>query len=58
PGWDRKRVYDTVIELFKRRRLTVEGMLDPIVKFEEVIEGYRLIDERPEKTVKLGVVYD
>jgi len=58
PRWNRRRVYETVIELFKRKKLTIEGMLCPIVKFNEVIEGYRLIDERPEETVKLAVVYE
>jgi len=32
-------------------------MLDPIVRFEDVIEAYRIIDEEPEKTVKLGIRY-
>ncbi|RLF17469.1 MAG: alcohol dehydrogenase [Thermoprotei archaeon] len=58
PLWDRRRVYDTVIELFKRKKLTVKGLLHPIVKFDEVIEAYKLIDEHPEKVVKLGVRYD
>jgi len=58
PRWNRKRVYNTVIELFKKKKLTIESMLCPIVKFNEVIEGYRLIDEKPEETVKLAVVYE
>jgi len=58
PRWNRKRVYETVIQLFQKKRLNVEGMLDPIVKFEDVIEAYRIIDEEPEKTVKLAVKYE
>ncbi|MFQ6095297.1 MAG: zinc-binding alcohol dehydrogenase [Candidatus Bathyarchaeia archaeon] len=58
PRWDRRRVYDTVVQLFTQKRLKVEGMLDPIVKFDDVIEAYRMIDEEPEKTVKLGVEYE
>lgn len=58
PLWDRERVYDTVLELFKRRRLTVRGLLHPVVKLEEAVEAYRLIDEHPEEVVKLGVRYD
>lgn len=57
PLWNRRRVYDTVLDLFKRRALTVKGMLKPIVKFDEVIEAYRLIDEQPENAIKLGVKY-
>lgn len=58
PRWDRKRVYDTVVELFKRKKLTIDGMLCPIVKFDDVIDAYRLIDEKPEETVKLAVTYE
>ncbi|MFN3622074.1 MAG: alcohol dehydrogenase, partial [Nitrososphaerales archaeon] len=57
PRWTRSRVYATVIELFKRRMLTVEGMLKPIVPFDDAIEAYRLIDEKPEETVKLAISY-
>jgi threonine dehydrogenase-like Zn-dependent dehydrogenase len=57
PRWTRSRVYKTVIELFKRKMLTVEGMLRPIVPFDEAIEAYKLIDEKPEETVKLAIRY-
>lgn len=57
PLWDKHRVYETVIQLFRQRRLTIEGILSPIVKFMDVIEAYHMIDEKPEKTVKLGVKY-
>lgn len=58
PRWDRRRVYETVIELLLQDRLSIEGMLDPVVKFEEVIDAYRMIVEEPEKTVKFGVKYE
>lgn len=58
PLWDRRRVYDTVIELFTKKKLNVQGILDPIVKFDQVLEAYKLIDERPWECVKLGVIYD
>jgi len=58
PRWDMKRVYETVIQLLRQNRLNVDGILDPVVKFEEVIEAYRMIDEEPEKTIKLGVKYE
>lgn len=57
PRWDGERVYDAVVELFRRRRLTAEGLLTPIVSLEEAVEAYRMIDERPEATIKLGVRY-
>ena len=58
PRWDRKRVYDTVIELFRRGAITSRGLLHPIVKFDEVVEAYRMIDERPEEAIKLAVTYE
>lgn len=57
PRWTRSRVYMTVIEFFRRKMLTVEGMLKPIVLFDEAIEAYKLIDEKPEETVKLAIKY-
>jgi len=56
PRWNRKRVYETVIELFKKKKLTSKGLLS-IVHFDEVIETYRMIDEKPEEIIKLGVIY-
>ncbi|KYH38155.1 MAG: alcohol dehydrogenase [Candidatus Bathyarchaeota archaeon B24] len=57
PRWYRARVYETVVELFRRRMLRVDGMLNPIVPLEEAVEAYRLIDEHPEQTVKLAIKY-
>lgn len=58
PLWDRRRVYETVIDLFRRKSLRVEGMLLPIVHFEDVVEAYKMLDEKPEEAIKLGVKYD
>jgi threonine dehydrogenase-like Zn-dependent dehydrogenase len=57
PLWDRKRLYDTVLELFRKKRLTSQGMLTPTVRFEDVVEAYMMLVEKPEETIKLGVVY-
>ena len=57
PRWNSERVYETIINLFRKKMLKIDGMLYPIVNFEDVIEAYNLIDERPEETVKLGVRY-
>lgn len=57
PLWNRKRVYKTVIELFKKKLLKVDGLLSPIVQFKDVVEAYKMLDERPEETIKLGVKY-
>jgi len=57
PRWNRKRVYETVIEMFRKKALRSKGLLSPVVKFEDVIEAYRMLDERSEETIKLGVTY-
>jgi len=56
PRWDRQRVYDTVIELFQKKKLSVEGFLH-IVNFEEVIDSYKILVESPNEWIKLGVKY-
>jgi len=45
PRWDPVRIERTVMDLFQRGELTVEGMLNPKVPIEEAAEAYRLIDE-------------
>ena len=47
PRWDGNRICETVIELFRRKKLTVDCLLQPIVK----------IDERPWEAIKLAVRY-
>ncbi len=58
PLWDRRRLYETVLQLFRRKDLTSKGMLHPIVRFEEVVKAYKMLDEKPEETIKLGVIYE
>ncbi len=58
PRWNRERIYQTVLQLFRRRQLSAQEMLDPIVKFDQVVEGYRMISEEPGRTIKLGISYD
>jgi len=57
PLWDRKRLYNTVIELFKKKHLTSQGLLTPTVQFKDVAEAYMKIVDKPEETIKLGVTY-
>jgi threonine dehydrogenase-like Zn-dependent dehydrogenase len=57
PLWDRKRLWDAAFTLLAENRLHAEGILQPIVPFEESPEAYRKISESPAGSVKLGVVY-
>lgn len=56
PRWDRTRVYDTVIELFRKKLLNVVGFLH-IVSFEEVLSAYEILKNNPNRWIKLGVIY-
>ena len=58
PRWDRRRIYETVVKLFQKELLTSDGLLSPIVHFKDVVEAYRMLDEKPEETIKLGVIYN
>lgn len=57
PRWDPDRVRDTILGLFARGQLTVEGMLQPRVPIAQAADAYRLIDEQPGETVKLVVEF-
>ncbi|MBI3973151.1 MAG: zinc-binding alcohol dehydrogenase [Chloroflexi bacterium] len=54
-GWDRARILDLAEDLIRTGRLRTEGIVQPIVPFEECDEAYRQIDEHPETCIKLGV---
>ncbi len=55
PMWDSARIKRVALELIRTKRVSVEGLVTPIVPFEESAEAYRMIDEHPEGCVKLGV---
>ena len=54
-GWDRARIVDLAEDLVRTGRVRHEGIVQPVVPFEEAAEAYREIDEHPEACVKLGV---
>ncbi len=57
PMWDSARIKQVAFELLRAKRVSVEGLVTPIVPFEDSAEAYRMIDEHPEpeRCVKLGV---
>ncbi len=57
PLWDTPRLHTEAFALLQEGRLSVEGLVYPIVPFSESAEAYSDIDEAPEKSIKLGVVY-
>lgn len=57
-GWDHARLASLAETLLRTGRLRYEGIVDPIVPFEEAPDAYRRIDADPGSSVKLGVRFD
>jgi threonine dehydrogenase-like Zn-dependent dehydrogenase len=57
PMWDRERVLRVTEGLMQSGKVRVEGLVHPVVPFAEAAEAYRRIDEAPQESIKLGVVY-
>lgn len=57
PMWDQDRIKWTAFDLLRGGKVSAQGVVSPIVPFEESAEAYRRIDEAPHESVKLGVRY-
>lgn len=58
PRWDNARVRDTVSRLILDGRLDCEGVVDPVVPFDQNLpEEYLKIATEPHKNIKFGVEY-
>ncbi|MAF09923.1 alcohol dehydrogenase [Candidatus Poribacteria bacterium] len=55
PLWDPLRIAIEGHALMAGGRLRVEGLVHPIVSFDECAEAYRQIDENPAESIKLGI---
>ena len=55
PLWDPLRVAIEAHTLMVEGRLEVDGLVHPIVPFEECAEAYRRIGESPAESIKLGI---
>jgi threonine dehydrogenase-like Zn-dependent dehydrogenase len=55
PRWTLERMVEQSLEWMIEGRIRTEGILNPIVPFEESADAYRMIDERPWESIKLGV---
>src|SRR4051794_1262761 len=54
-GWDAARAQRLAEGLVRSGRVRTDGVIQPVVPFEECAEAYRAIDEHPESCIKLGV---
>jgi threonine dehydrogenase-like Zn-dependent dehydrogenase len=57
PLWDRDRLRDCAVELLQSGRLSVDGLLDPVLPFSAAQDSMRFIDEHPDKVVKVAIRY-
>lgn len=57
PLWNRARVHDTVTDLLTEGRLRTDGLVSHRIPFERAAEAYQLIDQQPERTLKVLLTY-
>ena len=57
PRWDATRLYDAAFALLEQGRLRVDGLLAPVVPFDDSAAAYREIDRSPAASIKLGVTF-
>lgn len=55
PAWTLARLVDVGMDWLRSGRIQTEGIISPIVPFEDAAEAYRAIDEHPERSIKLGI---
>jgi threonine dehydrogenase-like Zn-dependent dehydrogenase len=55
PGWTLERMVRLTLDWLVSGRLRVDGIVTPVVPFEQSAEAYREIDEHPERSIKLGI---
>lgn len=55
PAWTLERMVQLGLGWLTSGRIRAEGIISPIVPFEESAEAYRMIDEHPERSIKLGI---
>lgn len=55
PAWTLERLVEVALRWLASGRLRTEGIVTPVVPFDECLEAYRDIDEHPEHSIKLGI---
>lgn len=54
-GWDHHRVESLALKWLANGKLLSDGIVQPIVPFDESVDVYRRIEDHPEESVKMGV---
>jgi threonine dehydrogenase-like Zn-dependent dehydrogenase len=55
PAWDLDRMVRLALNWLTSGRVRTEGIISPIVSFEDSAEAYRMIDVHPEQSIKFGI---
>lgn len=55
PGWTLRRIVETSLSWLASGKIRIDGIVTPIVPFEDAVDAYRSIDEHPEQSIKLGI---
>ena len=55
PAWTLERLERLGLDWMVEGRICTDGIITPVVPFEESADAYRMIDEHPERSIKLGV---
>ncbi len=58
PNWDEGRLMEVAWRLLSSGALEAEPIVQPVVPFSALLEAYPKIATEPERTIKLGVVFD
>lgn len=58
PLWNAERAYQATIDLFREGRITGEGIVTPIVSFEEAPAILPTIFTDPARSIKIGVILE
>lgn len=58
PNWDEGRLMEVAWRLLSTGVLQAEAIVQPVVPFSALLEAYPKIATEPERTIKLGVVFD
>jgi 2-desacetyl-2-hydroxyethyl bacteriochlorophyllide A dehydrogenase len=57
PGWNRRRLRTTALDLLARGRLDVDALITHRIPFERAADAYELIDRRPDETLRVLLTY-
>ena len=57
PGWDRRRLRATALDLLASGRLDVDALVTHRIPFPQAAEAYDLIDRTPESTLRVLLTY-